>query len=101
MAIHELITNAAKYGALSVPGGKVSVRWSLSDDQKHAVVEWRESNGPKVVAPSRRSFGSDLIERLTAREIGSEVKIVYDAGGVRCTMSVPIERSGTSRAQSG
>lgn len=100
MAIHELITNAAKYGALSVPGGLVSVRWSLSEDHEHALVEWRESNGPKVVAPSRRSFGSDLIERLTAREIGSEVKIVYDPGGVRCTMSVPVQRITTSRAES-
>lgn len=93
MAIHELITNAAKYGSLSVPGGKVSVRWSLSQDQKLAMIDWRESNGPEVVQPSRRSFGSDLIERLTAHEIGSKVTIVYDPGGVRCTMFLPVQRA--------
>jgi two-component sensor histidine kinase len=60
LALHELATNAAKYGALSRPEGRVELRWQAQDGQLS--LNWRESGGPPVVAPSRRGFGSRLLQ---------------------------------------
>lgn len=93
LAIHELITNAAKYGALSVPDGSVSVTWALSGDGNSVNVKWQESGGPEVQSPTHRGFGSDLIEKLMARELNSEVKISFEKEGVSCGLTVPVHRS--------
>ena len=90
LAIHELITNAAKYGALSVPSGSVSVTWALAANGQTANVIWQESGGPGVETPTHRGFGSDLIEKLMVRELGSEVKISFDKAGVRCNLTLPV-----------
>jgi two-component sensor histidine kinase len=96
MALHELCTNAAKYGAFSRSGGRVAIEWLLvvKGEQTRLRFTWRESGGPPVVLPSRRGFGSRLIERGLARELNGEVKLDYDPGGVACTIDVPIPQHG-------
>jgi len=89
LAIHELATNAAKFGAFSVPDGKVSVYWRLVDD--HLVeVEWHESNGPLVEEERGRGFGTELIEKIVAHELRNPVRLAFEREGVRCTMRVPV-----------
>jgi two-component sensor histidine kinase/PAS domain-containing protein len=75
MAMHELATNAVKYGALSVPGGQVTVRSRLMGDR--LVVDWVESGGPPVQAPERRGFGSRLLEQGLAGELSGDVRLDY------------------------
>ncbi len=91
LALHELATNAAKYGALSVPGGKVSVAWSLLQDNL-AQVEWVESGGPLVPQDRTRGFGLDLIEKIVAHELRNPVKLDFAPEGVRCTLLVPVRQ---------
>lgn len=90
MAVHELATNAAKYGALSVPEGRVDVTWDAVDDRLTLV--WSEREGPPVVAPTRRGFGSRMIERGLAAELGGTVKIAFEPEGVVCTVEAPLPR---------
>jgi len=93
LAIHELGTNAAKYGALSVPGGRVSIRWKLIEERL-AEVEWRESGGPPVPPERKRGFGTELIEKIVAHELRHPVTLDFEPEGVRCVMRVPIRRRG-------
>jgi PAS domain S-box-containing protein len=88
MALHELATNAAKYGALSVPEGRVDLHWSYAD--RVLRLTWRECDGPAVSPPSRRGFGSRLIERSLAGELGGEVELTFAPKGVVCTMAAPL-----------
>ena len=99
LAIHELVTNAAKYGALSVPNGSVSVEWVLAEDSKSVDVVWQETGGPTVATPTYRGFGSDLVEKLMARDLKSDVKIQFNAEGVRCALRVPIHLATIARPQ--
>ncbi|HEX3218939.1 MAG TPA: sensor histidine kinase, partial [Candidatus Limnocylindria bacterium] len=70
MAIHELATNAAKYGALSVPGGRVAISWSRDPKEGGLVLVWRERGGPPVTAPpERRGFGTSLIQSTVVRQL--------------------------------
>lgn len=98
MAIHELATNAVKYGALSVPGGRVLAAWSASppaapDRRRQLHLTWREVGGPRVAPPTRRGFGSRLIERGLARELGGTVRIDFAPEGLRCAVEVPLAES--------
>jgi two-component sensor histidine kinase len=93
LAIHELATNAAKYGALSVPDGRVSIYWKLVEDHL-AEVEWRESGGPEVNPQRTRGFGTDLIEKIVAHELRHPVTLAFEREGVRCVMRVPVRRRG-------
>jgi two-component sensor histidine kinase len=88
MALHELATNATKYGALSRAGGRVSVRWEKDGDKLR--LNWEESGGPAVSPPAHKGFGSRLIERLLASELGGEVKLDYDPAGVRCAITAQL-----------
>jgi PAS domain S-box-containing protein len=88
IAVHELGTNALKYGALSVPGGRVELDWEVADDEFR--LTWRERGGPSVAEPARRGFGSRLIERGLAAELGGEARIAFDPEGVVCTLSAPL-----------
>ncbi len=92
MALHELCTNAAKYGAFAVPGGRVSIEWLLviQGGEKRLHLTWRESGGPAVVPPLRRGFGSRLIERMLAGELNSEARLTFDPSGVVCIIDAPI-----------
>lgn len=93
LAVHELATNAAKYGGLSQAGGKVSVSWSLVDPETARLV-WVESGGPPVAAESerRRGFGTDLIEKVVAHELRHPVKLQFAKEGVHCEMLIPVRR---------
>jgi len=88
MAMHELATNAVKHGGWSNDHGIVTVDWSVNDDLLH--LEWRERGGPEVTAPARRGFGSRLIERGLAGELGGKVSLHFDAEGVRCVIDAPM-----------
>lgn len=91
LALHELATNASKYGALSVPGGQVSVRWSLVG-QSLARIDWVERGGPEVKATRPRGFGTDLIEKIVAHELRNAVDLAFAPEGVRCTLKVPVRQ---------
>jgi PAS domain S-box-containing protein len=95
LAVHELATNAAKYGALSVDGGRVDISWSVAgpDGAPPETFEfaWRESGGPPVVAPSRQGFGTRLITRVLPGDFRGEVRIDYAAEGVVCVLVAPAD----------
>ena len=88
LALHELATNAAKYGAFSIPTGHVAVKWQVRDDGGLGL-SWTESGGPPVVPPTRRGFGSSLIERALTLETGGRATIDYRPGGVVCDIVLP------------
>jgi PAS domain S-box-containing protein len=87
MSIHELATNAAKYGALSVPSGRLAIEWSWAAEGR-LILRWTESGGPAVRKPSRQGFGSELIEILT-RQLGGETSFEWRAQGLICELNVP------------
>jgi len=93
MAFHELTTNAAKYGALSVPAGRVEIAWAPCNHGGRSClsITWSEQDGPPVVIPKRRGFGSRLIETSVAAELGGTARLDYDMAGVRCEMIIPLE----------
>jgi PAS domain S-box-containing protein len=93
MAIHELATNAAKYGALSTATGRVRIDWRIdaADKSPRLHLEWRESGGPEVQAPKRRGFGSRLIERGLAAELGGKVELSFEPAGLACVIDAPLD----------
>ena len=95
LGIHELCTNALKYGALSVESGSVSISWGEIDvaGAPSFEFEWKESGGPPVVAPQIKGFGSKLIERGLASELGGKIELKYDPLGVVCRFTVPLQTS--------
>lgn len=92
LILHELASNALKYGALSVPSGEVALSWTVTGrkGEKRLQLEWIESGGPKVTAPSHHGFGSILIRRSLAKVISSEVSHEYLPDGVRAHISMPL-----------
>lgn len=88
LALHELATNAAKYGALSAPGGRVTVKWSLTGDDDLSL-HWRESGGPSVRPPTRKGFGTTLIQRALKMETGGRSDLRFEPGGVECDILLP------------
>lgn len=89
LAVHELATNASKYGALSVTDGRVEVRWAMIEDAT-CRLNWSETGGPPVSATRGRGFGTDLIQKIVAHELGHEVDLDFNVRGVRCTLYVPV-----------
>lgn len=94
MAIHELCTNAVKYGALSREGGTVSIRWEAAAEPggERLRLVWRESGGPPVAPPDRRGFGTRMIERGLAADLGGTARIDFAPEGVTCTIDAPLPR---------
>lgn len=90
MALHELCTNAVKYGALSAEAGMVQVSWRV-DDAGVLHLEWLEQGGPQVAPPRRRGFGSLMIERAIAHQLGGQTQLDFHADGVRCRIRLPAE----------
>ncbi|MGE5500453.1 MAG: sensor histidine kinase [Ignavibacteriales bacterium] len=88
MAVHELATNAAKYGALSRPEGKVAVEWRV--DEGVLGFRWSEEGGPPVTAPRQKGFGSRLLESGLAKELGGSTLLTYAPTGVVCEISAPL-----------
>ncbi|TCR94926.1 PAS domain S-box protein [Rhizobium sp. BK418] len=91
LAIHELATNAAKYGALSVAQGRVSISWSYEEAITRLRFRWVERDGPTVQPPSRKGFGSRLVERLLAAELNGRSTINYDPAGVICEIEAILD----------
>jgi len=92
MVIHELTTNAAKYGALARPGGQVTVRWTLTAKDTPAArlkIEWNEAGGPTVTVPTRQGYGSSVINDLLTYEFGGRVDLTFATDGLRCTIELP------------
>jgi PAS domain S-box-containing protein len=97
--LHELTTNAAKYGALSNPSGRVSVRWRWLQNGSHdrIVIEWQETGGPLVLAPSRSGYGTNIIRELIPFELGGAVELSFAPEGTRCRLEIPGEWAGRGR----
>jgi PAS domain S-box-containing protein len=91
--LHELATNAAKYGALSIPDGQVRISWNFKPHGLAAtlILEWHESGGPLVASNVQSSYGTDLIRNLVPHELGGTVDLVFAAEGVNCRIEIPIK----------
>ena len=104
MVLHELAANAVRYGALSRPGGKVTLTWTIEPAKSGSmlVLNWREAGGPPVEEPARRGFGLRLVERSIAQELSGVADIAFEPDGLQCTLSFPIATGdGAARAQQG
>jgi two-component system CheB/CheR fusion protein len=93
MSLHELGTNSLKYGALSVPEGRVDVSWTVepSTDGARVCFEWRETGGPPVARPSRQGFGTRLLERGIARELDGTAQLDYRKEGLSFRLEFPFD----------
>jgi PAS domain S-box-containing protein len=90
MALHELATNAAKYGALSSRSGRVDVSWTVTHSEPVLHINWRESDGPAVKQPEREGFGTRMIQRVLASELGGNVKLDFNPAGLECSIEAPL-----------
>jgi PAS domain S-box-containing protein len=91
LAIHELATNAAKYGSLTAPSGKVSLSWAIERDNLE--VEWAETMGPAVQVPTSRGYGTRVIKG-SVEQLGGRAEFDWGRDGVRCKLSVPLSQRG-------
>jgi two-component sensor histidine kinase len=91
MALHELTTNAARYGALSVRKGCVSVEWDIVtvEGRRHLHLRWVEQNGPRVVEPTHSGFGMTLLQRVLPAQCHAQVQLEFDTAGLRFEMEAP------------
>jgi len=92
MILHELATNATKYGALSVPGGQVSINWEIAENEEPTPtvhLAWTETNGPKVAAPSSKGFGTRMIKFSAQKELSGDVDLDYRADGFMANIRFP------------
>ena len=93
MVLHELVSNAAKYGALSIPSGRVAIRWRLplnGSGSNRLVVTWQETGGPLVVPPNASSYGMHVVRELIPYELGGTVDHLLAPEGARCQMEIPL-----------
>jgi two-component system, chemotaxis family, CheB/CheR fusion protein len=92
LVLHELATNGAKYGALSVPEGRVRFSWQVehADDGRHLRLLWQERHGPPVAAPQKTGFGTELTRRAFEFELGGTADLAFEPEGVRLEASFPV-----------
>jgi two-component sensor histidine kinase len=90
MTFNELCTNATKFGALSVPSGRVQVAWTVNEKTRRFELKWSETTGPFVEPPTRRSFGTRMIESL-GQQLNGQVRLAYPASGFVYDLDVPLE----------
>ncbi len=90
LGLHELATNASKYGALAVDGGRASLTWRVDPLRQTLVMLWQEQGGPPVRAPAQKGFGSRLIERWVSADLAAAVAIEFLPQGVRCRIEAPL-----------
>ena len=95
IAFNELATNAVKYGAFSNGAGSILIDWKLEQTPEgtRLVLQWQEKDGPPVTPPSRKGFGSQVLERGLAHELGGAVHLAYLPGGLVCTINIPAPRA--------
>jgi two-component sensor histidine kinase len=88
MALHEMGTNALKYGSLSVPEGRVEISWSLEGEETSALfrIGWTETGGPAVTPPRRQGFGSRIITDVPRAKLDARIETVYGASGFRWSL---------------
>jgi PAS domain S-box-containing protein len=96
LALHELATNAVKYGALSTQAGRIAIDWRIVSGPR-LVLHWREEGGPQVTEPSKRGFGLEMIERVVAGELGAAAVTTYARQGISWTFEMPVFPSGEVR----
>jgi two-component sensor histidine kinase len=89
VAVHELATNAAKHGALSVAGGHVQVEWSRVSDGG-PVLRWTETGGPPVKPPTRRGFGTRVMDNMIRGQLEGEMRFDWRAEGLACEIVLPV-----------
>jgi two-component sensor histidine kinase len=89
--LHELATNASKYGALTMPEGRISVLWHWPEDgaKPDLLLDWIETGGPPVIAPAEVGYGTGAIRNLIPYELEGSVDLAYDVDGVRCRIRLP------------
>ncbi|MBR1127971.1 CheR family methyltransferase [Bradyrhizobium iriomotense] len=94
LAIHELATNALKYGALSQPRGRLEISWRIDGavELPQLLFEWRERGGPSVTPPPRKGFGTELLERTLAFELKGQTTMSFHASGLTCLIAIPVTR---------
>lgn len=92
IALHELATNAIKYGSLSSDTGSLSIAWHVAKGSGHdrLMLKWEERGGPMVAPPTRKGFGSDVLERGLAHELQGEVRLDYRPAGLVCSIDIPV-----------
>ena len=103
LALHELATNAVKYGALSVPTGKVLVSWTIDDKtagEPIVTMRWLEVGGPALAAPSRVGFGSEVTTRIAPASISGTAKLEFLSTGLRYTLEAPLSALSVESNQS-
>jgi two-component sensor histidine kinase len=88
VTLHELATNAAKYGGLSTPEGKVRVEWSRAEDGR-LVLRWTETGGPPVKPPTRQGFGTRVMESMIRGQLQGEMRLDWRAEGFACEIALP------------
>ncbi len=89
MTLNELCTNTTKFGALSVPTGRVDIAWTLDPTMQRLHLKWTEQNGPAVRAPDKRSFGTRLVETL-GKQLKGDVHLRYEPSGFVYALDVPL-----------
>ncbi len=96
LVLHQLGTNARKYGSLSQPEGRLTTEWSLASEAGHAelLLKWVESDGPPVAPPRKSSFGTTLIEQSLRYALGGEARLTFAPAGVTCEISLPLPQQG-------
>jgi two-component sensor histidine kinase len=100
MALHELCTNAMKYGALSVPEGRVEVGWVLEEAAGALRLTWRERGGPALAgAPERQGFGSRVLDATIGHQLGGGVERRWEEAGLVCVLRVPLARLAGGRVE--
>ena len=92
LALHELTTNAVKFGALSQPGGRLTIRWRKELARERVIFEWLEEGVPACAPPTHRGFGRDLIERTVPYELRGASHLSFEPGGARCVIDIPLTR---------
>lgn len=100
LVLHELATNASKYGALSVPGGSIRIEWIIDDadaEQAMLTIKWTETGGPPVSEPESKGFGTEIIERHAAAAFSGDIAVTYEPSGYRWTASGPLSNFVTRR----
>lgn len=101
MALHELCTNAAKYGALSSESGRIDIRWCFGDTSEPFSFTWQERQGPGVRPPEREGFGTLMIERVLSQQLQADVQLDYLPEGLHFQMSAPMSRLVSTSSEEG